>query len=219
VTCATLAIDPAILAALVADVRRRADYVAFEPGPHRYTVNGLVKPSVTQVIDGAGYRDTRFMQDRTVRGRVVHEATLHHEDGILDFDALAPEHRGYAESYAAWFDTTRPTALLREQVVYDQVLDVTGTLDRLFLCADGWLEVMDFKAGVPQPWHTVQTAGYDRLIFAGDFADLPRRRSSLILRPDGKPAKRIPHETDHDDTAAFLNAVGCHHWRDRYVPA
>jgi hypothetical protein len=210
---------PVEIELLLADVRRRAAVVAFDPGPHRYSVGGVVKASVTQVIDGAGYRDTRFMLDRTERGSDVHARTVHHEDGILDLDLVKQEHRGYVESYVLWFDAVRPVSLLREAIVYDEGIDVTGTLDRLFLIA-GELEFMDFKAGVAQAWHKVQTAGYKRLgLGSGPFAQMPARRSSLLLRADGKPAKRIPHDDDHDDTAAFLNAVGCHHWRDRYVRA
>lgn len=206
-----------VLTALVADVKRRAALVTFDPASHVYRVGGHAKASVTQICDAAGYRDMRFMQDRTERGRYVHDQTLHHEDGILDMDSVQPEHRGYVESFASWFDMVRPQSLLREQLVYDPDIDVPGTVDRLWLI-DGWVETTDFKAGVPQPWHRVQTGGYDRLIFTGPFSELPRRRSSLVLKKDGKPAKRVPHDDDHDDTAAFLNAVGCHHWRDRHVP-
>lgn len=200
---------------LVADVRQRAAAVTFEPGAHRYTVAGLVKPSVTHLIDEIGFMDKRFMQDRTERGRYVHAQTLHVEDGILDLDAVAPEYRGYVESYAAWFDTVRPRVLLREQIVYDPFIDVVGTVDRLFFF-DGWPEVCDFKAGVPQPWHHVQTAGYASLVCCNGFGNVMPRRSTLLLHKDGKPAKRIPH-TEHDDYAAFTAAVSRHHWRARHV--
>lgn len=203
-------------AELVDEVKARASLVAFDPEQHRYTVNGVVKPSVTQVIDAAGFRDLRFVQNRTDRGIYVHQQTLHVEDGILDMDTVPEGYRGYVDSYAAWFDMFRPVSLLREQVVYDPAIDVTGTLDRLFVFA-GELEFCDFKAGVPQPWHKVQTAGYRRLVLGG--LGCAARRSTLILRADGKPAKRIPHEDDREDEAAFLNAVGCWHWKDRYIHA
>lgn len=202
---------------LLADIQRRAALVSFEPGPHRYTVNGAVKPSVTQLIGDIGFMDLRFMQDRTERGRYVHEQTLHFEDGILDLDSVQPEYRGYVESYARWFDMVRPTVVLREQIVYCPTLDVTGAFDRLFLIA-GALVLMDLKAGVAQPWHKVQTAGYVRLARSDGYADVAIHRAGLLLKKNGSPAKRDDHTDDHDDSAAFAAAVTRHHWRDRHVP-
>lgn len=200
---------------LVLDAKRRAEAVTFDPLTHCYTVDGAVKPSVTQLIDAIGFMDKRFMQDRTERGRYVHAQTLHHEDGILDLDDVEDAYRGYVTSYAAWFEMARPGVLLREQVLYDPAVDVAGTVDRLFYL-DGWPEVCDFKAGVPQPWHQVQTAGYARLLCCGEFGHVMPRRSTLLLRKDGRPAKRVPH-IGEDDYAAFGAAVTRHHWRDRHV--
>jgi hypothetical protein len=212
------------LQALLDDIGERASLLAFEREGHRYTrlVDGAPVVSVTGVINGSGYMDKRFMADRTERGEIAHRATELHEEQLLDLDAIPDEHRGYVESYVAWFDEIRPTTILREMMVYDPTLDVCGTLDRFWILG-GALEITDFKAGVSQPWHGVQTAGYRRLLLGAQFAHYANviHRSTLLLKKNGKPAKRIPHPlqdaSDRDDQNAFFNALGTHHWRTRYV--
>src|SRR4051812_22627311 len=154
------------------------------------------------------------MSDRTARGHAVHAHTVQYEQGLLDLDEVAEAHRGYVDSFAAAFEEYRPQTLLAEQVLYLPQIEIAGTLDRLWLI-DGALELTDFKAGVDQPWHKVQTAGYAYLLDTG----IALRRSTWLLKANGRPAKRIPHGNDIADRAAFLAAVTCHNWRSQHVTA
>jgi len=86
------------------------DFIHFEESTHTYRLggpNGVVVPSVTQIMKAAGIIDDSFYNDTgRFRGSAVHRATqlldesdLSPDEGSLDWESLDPELLPYVQAY------------------------------------------------------------------------------------------------------------------------
>ena len=71
----------------------------FDEAAHRYTVNGQIIPSVTQIISAVGLYEFDFVNAETLavaaeRGRFVHSMIEWYEIGELDESSIDPELKG-----------------------------------------------------------------------------------------------------------------------------
>ena len=78
--------------------------LTFDNSKHEYRFNGVVVPSVTQILKAVGLSDysyipTGVLQIATERGTVVHKIIEWYEQDILDASSIDPELKGYFESY------------------------------------------------------------------------------------------------------------------------
>ena len=68
----------------------------FDPEEHRFSVNGVVWPSITQVLREAGMIDDRWFDEYSAtRGSYVHKICELHEKGILDPKSVDDDLKGY----------------------------------------------------------------------------------------------------------------------------
>jgi len=101
--------------------------VDFDEGAHRYSVDGVVLPSVTQVI-------TRFVpqhgdQAAMQRGTAVHIACHLLIKGILDWGTVDPRMMGWLTSFAEWLQRTGFEVEQSEQRGANPLHGYAGTLD------------------------------------------------------------------------------------------
>jgi hypothetical protein len=113
--------------------------IQFDEAAHLYTVAGVERPSVTQILKDAGLIDTTWYTDEArERGRAVHFATQFLDEDDLDWDTVLPQYRGYV---AAWerfkaeshFIISRDSdgKLLIEYLLFQPVSGYCGMLDRV----------------------------------------------------------------------------------------
>lgn len=187
----------------------RTDILTFDEESHTYRIKGVVVPSVTQVLDGAGFIDKEWFTDEArLRGAYVAQATQFDDEGTLDWEALDDGLRGYVE---AWRNFKREAGIVEigsiERRLCNPELAYAGTLDRLVMWRfDSW--VLDIKTGAKAPWHSLQTAAY-----AGCLPGVASgyRRGSAILKEDGT-YKFIKH-SDWNDWRVFQAALSIYHWK------
>lgn len=148
----------------------------FDAADHVYRLNGVVVPSVTQVLRAQGYVDFyRDLTDKIAEGRLsasdgcyaliqrgkrleearsrgqrVHNALHYLLDNDLDNDSLDEETKGYLASGQAYLERYVPTVYRAEFRVYSQRHGCAGTLDLLGVHADGHCCIFDFKTGAPE---------------------------------------------------------------------
>lgn len=149
----------------------------FDEAAHRYTVNGKIIPSVTQIISAVGLYEFDFVSRQTLaiaaeRGRIVHTYIEWYEQGCLDENSIDPDLAGYFEAYLAAKEAGKlpeaPTAI--EKRVYSEKYQYAGTLDQMF--GEKWIH--DHKTGVESPTHGLQLSGY-WLALHPDLRDKPDR--------------------------------------------
>ena len=163
----------------------------FDAPTHTYRWNGVVVPSVTQVLEDVGIIDYSYIPWGTremalERGRFVHEATHLDDLGDLDEGALDEELLPYL---MAWRRFRLDSGIVLDKVEergYHPQFGYAGTLDRTGTVQGscGWgaaVEVLlDIKTSQAPAWARYQTAAY-----AAFYPDPRRyRRMAVELHKD-----------------------------------
>lgn len=194
--------------------------ITFDPAGHRYTIDGVRVPSVTEVL--ASQNDWSMvpawqLEAACAVGRDVHAAVNLMVRGALDWDSLdaciAPYVRG-AQQYIA---DSGGTVLAAEQVLGSKGLGVAGTLDLLMLMPDGWHYFIDWKVSAAMP-STVgaQLAAYRRLwegMYYRGRRMVRSRRVCVRLKPDGYNSQRL--DEMHGDWNLFQSCLNAFQHRER----
>ena len=193
--------------------------LTFEPVSHTYAYNGVVLPSVTQIL--APITDWSFLSDEDKawyadRGTAVHTATALDDLGDLVEESVHESIRGYLESWRGLLRDASIELLSVEERVCHPALGYAGTLDRRAL-VNKRHAVIDIKAGVKLASHGVQVHGYKRA-----WNHWPPKLEHIqtcytaYLQKDGKPAKLEPWtDTLHDQQ--FVALLTNHFWEKRYA--
>lgn len=153
-----------------------ASPLAFDPALHVYRLNGIVVPSVTQVLRDSGYvdfyrdlsrkiaegelspsdgvyalaqRGRRLIEARD-RGSRVHSALHFLLEDDLDNESLDEETRGYLESGRKYLERHVRQVLRAEFRVWSVSRGCAGTADLLAVHADGQVFIGDWKSGNPE---------------------------------------------------------------------
>lgn len=180
----------------------------FDAASHTYRVNGVILPSVTQVIgwmnnySGIPAETLAFACER---GTAAHEATALDDRGLLDEESVDPEIAGYL---AAWRRFRRETGFVPELIEHRVAVPgmYAGTLDRFGrIGRQYWL--VDIKtATTVSRSNGPQTAAYLGALGTRDHT----KRGTVQLRQDGT-YRLIPHE-NRNDLSAFLASLTLHNW-------
>lgn len=191
----------------------------FDPRIHKYTVNGLKYPSVTEVIQLAGIGTDYSMvpegilsQKRDL-GKFVHEATEY-----VDMGAEVPYYPGadgYIQAYRKFKNDYNFEPIEAELQIFHKTLRYAGTIDRVGLIRSN-LAIIDFKTVATIDLCSVgpQTAAYEEAykLMTGIKKRLPRY--TLQLKPDG--TYKFVQCKDKEDFQAFLSALNIYRWREKH---
>ena len=141
----------------------RSTVIEFDAMKHEYTEDGVVLPSVTEILKRVGLLDTKgFNRKSADFGTAVHEATVLIDLGQKTVEEYEDDPRyRYLKAWELFKETHHPVVLEVEQIVGGVEVGCAGTLDRLALFPwDSRPCVIDIKTGKAKPWHPVQLAGY-----------------------------------------------------------
>lgn len=201
----------------------------FDRERHLYTINGIVVPSVTQVLEEERFLDFSMVPHGTLeqakaRGTYVHTVLHYLLENDFDVNEVDPRFRGYVDSALAFLDkaslrpltdreTGQPIAV--EFRFWDPRRMFAGTVDYVAWDSDGVLGIYDWKTGEPSDVAAaLQTAAYEygiRLRLALNHRKPILRRAVKLFR-DGKPGRPEPYG-DPRDLSQFFNALTCVHFR------
>lgn len=171
----------------------RPDSVHLDEAAHRYTVAGVERPSVTQILKDAGLIDTTWYTEQArERGKAVHLATQFLDQDDLDWKTVVPNYRGYVQAWERFktescFQIGRDASgqLLIEYRLFHSLAGYCGTLDRLGTI--GTTEyLLDIKTGDAQEWHGYQIAAYSQCLPNPHS----RKRMTVHLRANGSYSTR-----------------------------
>lgn len=190
--------------------------IELDEATHTYTVDGVVFPSVTQVLDPLNSFD-RVPAHRLAfarkRGRAVHLATQYFDEGDLDLDTLDPILVPYVQAWERYLDESGFEVHAIEQKVHCPTWGYAGMLDRAGKI-NGDRCVIDIKVTADlSPITALQTAAYEAA-YRTDKRRRPYRRFAVRLKPDGTYVAR---EFDEGfDLATFRAALTLHNWRHNH---
>lgn len=185
--------------------------LVFDEAEHKYTLNGIVVPSVTQVLQTlhsfAGVPE-HILKAAQERGTAVHLACQYWDEGDLDEDNLHPSLRGYLDAWRKFTDDKRPKWSMIEHKGYHP-LGFAGTCDRFGLIDDNEWSV-DIKTSIQShPVWGIQTAAYNNM-----YGKPNARRGTVRLRPDG--TYKFDQWTDPSDWPTFVSLLTLNNWRNKH---
>lgn len=190
------------------------DGLAFDESSHTYTLDGVVVPSVTQVIGTLCGIDTRFFTEASRRrGTAVHLACEYDDNGVLDESSVADDLRGYLVAWRRFRRESglRPTKI--ELPVASRRHMFAGTIDRIMEDCDGVEYIVDIKSGVVSQTAALQTAGY-AIAYCEIYGVMCDDR--LVVKVDktgGYKVHRFSDERDFGDFLAFRRVLA---WREKW---
>lgn len=188
----------------------------FDAETHTYRIDGKVVPSVTQVLQEAGFVDTRWYTEAgRARGEAIHIITELYDSGTLLADAVPEELRGYLAAWRKFLADTGAEVVENECRVFNPTYGYAGTIDRLVIWSKKVDAILDIKGGGVGKWEPIQTAAY-----AG-CTPSPRitpPRYAIHLRSSGKYTL-CEHENFPRDFDVFRGALIVANWKREHVRA
>ena len=161
--------------------------IEFNEEKHEYRVNGVVYPSVTEVLEhltapGFSKINPAILEEAKERGTAIHEITQDIDLGMPP-EEIADYDLGYVTAYLSFLDDYAPDWELVEYRFFDEFMGYCGTIDRVGKI-DGKMCVLDIKTTAsPSTEQSIsvcaQTAAY-ATNFVGDY-----KRYALYLHSDG----------------------------------
>jgi len=202
--------------------RRR---LTFDAARHEYRVDGELKPSVTQLLEGAGlvvdYSAIPAATLLRARQRGIHVDAccdlLDAED--LEWSTVHPDAVPYVQAWARFKVAEGYEPVASQVQLYHPEYGYAGTADTVGTVGRRWV-LVDRKATVKvAASYGCQLAGYtlpglECAEAGGELAPVPwppPARAVVQLRPDGS-YRVVPYEAP-DDVAAFLAALALYQWR------
>lgn len=136
----------------------------FHAEDHRYTLDGRVLPSVTQIIAplvNFSMVPADALEYARDRGTAVHKACELHDLDDLDEDALDESLRPYLAGWKQFLRDNNPKFGTIEEPMHHAILGYAGTPDRTGIIGDRGF-VLDIKSSAQlSPAVGVQLSGYD----------------------------------------------------------
>jgi hypothetical protein len=171
---------------------------------HIYTVDGVIYPSVTQILQAIGFINTQwFTEYGCERGSLVHKIVHWHLTGELDEATIDPVLQGYFEAWKAFERDTEFKTIDAEKPLFSKEYGFVGTPDNIGIMRD--LCVLDYKSGSLGPVVRLQLAAYEIL------AEHPLKRFALQLKEDGR--YNLKEFKDRQDRKIFLSALAVYQWQ------
>lgn len=190
----------------------------FDPVKHEYRRNGVLIPSVTQVLARAGICDFSFVDEETRihsmnRGKSVHWMLQLEDEGSLNYREVPKGLRGYRKAYLTWKRRSEFHAIWIEygfvsDFGYAGTMDRAGSFPASTMYSKGSSAVLDFKTGAIPDWSRLQLCAYSLAVDPRPAIARTIRRIALSLRPDGTyTVKEYPLCTWDLDCAEFMRAL------------
>lgn len=186
--------------------------VRYVDSRHEYSIDGVVMPSVSQIIKPLAGLDRvpqNMLQVAQMRGTYVHKCIEWLIDGTLDESSVDAGLMPYVDAFRRFRDHHAFRPIAQECITTHVPLWYAGRIDLLAeMGGDLWL--IDYKTSNGQHAHYgCQLAGYDFALRSNGVH--VARRACLYLSQDGSWALREYNEDSH--LRGFLACLGIRQWR------
>ena len=175
--------------------------MTYDDDKHQYKLDGLILPSVTQIIQESGlinleWVDRDLLEAKADLGRKVHSATELNDTNNLNTKDLHPTLKLYLDSWIKFRTDYKFVLTEIELKLFHKLYRYAGRIDRVGLL-NKKLILVDIKSGTEQKTSAIQTAGYE-LLYNQDKkkGDQIKERMIVYLNPEGY--KVIPNNNPND---------------------
>jgi hypothetical protein len=186
----------------------------FNRDRHEFRVNGVVKPSITQVLAAAGIVDFSFVEEDVRvhamnRGKSVHWMLQLEDEGALNWRYVPLALRPYRKAYLTWKKNSGFIPSLIEKPLAS-ALGFCGIPDRWGRFRNGSMcgAVIELKTGAVADWSRYQMAAQCVLIQPNLALARTIRRVGLSLLATGEyKVREFPMAEFDADIARFMEAL------------
>jgi len=195
--------------------------IKFNDERHEYSQNGIIIPSVTQVLTAAGLYDMfgkvnrDVLEAAQVKGKYGHLATEFYDNKTLDITTVHEIIIPYLDGWIKFRKDTGFKPRVIEERVYSKKHNYAGTVDRI-----GPLDaetVVDIKLGELTPAAALQTAAYLEA-YNSDKPPKDKAKDRLIVQLRNDGTYRLPKKSFYskEDFTVFLACLNIKNWRARH---
>lgn len=182
----------------------------FNPENHEYRLDGVVIPSVTQILKSAGLSSfdgvPQELLERNARfGTAVHKAVELTCQGNLDNSTVDPVLVPYLEAWELFAECYGFKSEKQEVVGYHPTYRYGYTIDAIGTLPDGKKALVDIKTGTPKPSDEIQ-------VFGG-YALAQKVDRQIIVYLSAGDFKTNIVKKDLTAQQIFLSALSIHNFR------
>ncbi len=192
-----------------------------DPIKHIYTLDGVLLPSVTQILKGVGIIDFSNVPPSRLEaackfGTAVHRATELWDKLTLDEITLDPHLRPYLDGWILFCKDFGFTSSVIEVSMCSKIYRFAGTPDRLGNWnKDDSIIIPDIKTSFElSPATKIQLAGYD-LMVKENAPNKKIRTTRLSVLLNEKGTYKLEIYKDKNDTNIFIAALSVYNWKGR----
>lgn len=184
---------------------------------HEYRVDGLLIPSVTQIISEAGLSNVNLDDPAVIQagqfGTAAHKVVELHDRGTLDIATVDDALRPYLEGWYKFRKESGIEILEIEKRLFHPAHWFSGTIDRVVRWHDK-IVILDIKTSVKFPATVgLQTAAYMALYNAdGKGRAKATQRCVVLLKPDS--TYLMEKYNNKMDFNIFLSALQLLQWKN-----
>ena len=199
------------------------DALQFRASDHKYTLRGVVVPSVTQALDSLnpnGWWPSDKLEEARLRGTLVHKLTeIADQGGDWYEDAVETQLVDYIHAWEAFKQDFKVTILESEQRVYHTKYRYSGTFDRILkISLTSSPYVVDIKTGEEHSQYAIQLAAYVKAATEMQQSRYHLEHRAVVQLNNDATYKFIEYPTKdlNQDFEVFLAALTIHNWRARH---
>lgn len=192
----------------------------FDEANHIYRLDGVVIPSVTQVLKGAGLIDfskvpPSLLEAACKFGTAVHKATELWDKGTLDEESLDPNLRPYLNGWILFRQEYGFEPISIEEILYSKIYRIAGTPDRIGKWRiDDSIIIPDIKTGFElSPANAIQLSGYELMYKENLKGKHKIKRMSISLNEES--TYKIQEYKDKGDVNILIAALSIYNWRQK----
>lgn len=184
--------------------------LTFEEEQHKYKLDGITIPSVTQILKDSGLIDLSFVDKELLEqkadiGHKAHATTELYDKNDLNIEALHPLLKSYLDAWIKFRNECEFIPTLIEGKYFHPLYRYAGRIDRVGTLQKD-LTQLDIKSGVPHRAYAIQSAAYTELYNDGKpKKDQVKRRFTLYLKEDGTYS--LQEHKSKNDIRVFLAAL------------
>jgi hypothetical protein len=188
----------------------------FDRDSHKYTMDGVIVPSVTEVISDVGLYDLSMvpksiLDNACSKGTFVHKLTELYDMGTLNIAKVKDNYLGYLKAWETFKNEKNVRVCDVELMVFSNKFKYAGTMDRVAVIDDR-ICILDIKTGAPSKAHAVQTSAY-ALAYKEMHGEKVKDRFCVYLSEKGE--YKLTHQKDMFDESIFLSALSIYNFKRR----
>jgi hypothetical protein len=198
---------------------------AYDEEAHEGRLDGVLIPSVTQVLRLAGltkmWADDNVLEAARRRGKAIHKARQLWDEGKLDVEQSASV-MPWIRPWIRFRELTGFRPVMSEELLFSEKLRLFGTYDTWGYDGRDRVTVVDTKTteslSRPGPEVGLQLSGYEELLreeYPDVFIDGRVRRLAVSLAPECEPV--VDEFTKRSDRTRFLSALNVLHTRKEFL--